>query len=86
MGFLKISGTLVLGTTVMATLPYSNQSLAAIDNEWLMEEIIVTARKREEGLQDAPISISAFTAEDLAYRGVTNIADIAAFTPLSALC
>lgn len=53
----------------------------AASNEWLMEEITVTARKREEGLQEAPISVSAFNSEDLDYRGVTNIAEIAAFTP-----
>lgn len=56
-------------------------AISAPDNQWLMEEIIVTARKREEGLQDAPLSISAFTAQDLEYRGITNIAEIAAFTP-----
>lgn len=46
-----------------------------------LEEIIVTARKREEGLQSAPISISAFTGEGLDYRGVTKIDQIADFTP-----
>ena len=30
-----------------------------------LEEIIVTAQKREVGLQDAPLSISAFTGETL---------------------
>ena len=46
-----------------------------------LEEIIVTARKREEGLQSAPISITAFTGEGLDYRGVTKIDRIADFTP-----
>lgn len=46
-----------------------------------LEEITVTARKREEGLQSAPISISAFTGEGLDYRGVTKIDSIANFTP-----
>jgi len=47
----------------------------------LLEEVVVTARKREEGLQDAPIAISVFTGESLEYRGVTNIGEIAEFTP-----
>lgn len=47
----------------------------------LLEEIIVTARKIEESLQDAPISISAFNGDSLEYRGITNIGQIAAFTP-----
>ncbi len=49
--------------------------------ENFLEEIVVTARKREESLQDAPISISAFTGEALEYRGTTNISQIADFTP-----
>ena len=36
----------------------------------LMEEIVVNARGVEEGLQDAPIAVSAFTGETLDYRGV----------------
>jgi len=48
---------------------------------WLIEEITVTARKREESLQDTPISISAYTAESLEYRGVTQLSEIADFTP-----
>lgn len=46
-----------------------------------LEEVTVTARKREEGLQSAPISITAFTGEGLDYRGVTKIDQIADFTP-----
>lgn len=47
----------------------------------LLEEIVVTARKREESLQDAPISISAFTADALEFRGVYDISQIASYTP-----
>ena len=35
----------------------------------LMEEITVTARKREEGLQDTPIAVSVFSGESLEARG-----------------
>ena len=35
-----------------------------------LEEVVVTARRREESLQDAPISITAFSAADLDVRGV----------------
>ena len=35
--------------------------------DWLVEEIVVTARKREEGLQSAPLSISAFTGEEASF-------------------
>ena len=35
-----------------------------------LEEVVVTARKREESLQDTPISVTAFTAQGLAERGM----------------
>jgi outer membrane receptor protein involved in Fe transport len=45
-----------------------------------VEEIIVTARKREESLQDVPISITAFTAEQLREQGAFNNEDVALLT------
>ena len=47
----------------------------------LIEEIVVTARKREENLQDAPIAVSAFTGEALDFRGVTDIGKLDQFVP-----
>ncbi|MBT5701519.1 MAG: TonB-dependent receptor plug domain-containing protein, partial [Gammaproteobacteria bacterium] len=47
----------------------------------LMEELVVTARRREEGLQDAPLAVSAYTKETLDYRGVTRLDEIARFVP-----
>lgn len=45
-----------------------------------MEEIVVTARKRAENLQDIPLAITAFTAETLERKGIDNIEDIARLT------
>ena len=47
----------------------------------LIEEIVVTARKREENLQDAPIAVSAFTGDALDFRGVTDIDRLDQFVP-----
>lgn len=46
-----------------------------------LEEIVVTARKREESLQDTPISVAAFTAADLEQRGAVDFSDLGEFTP-----
>ncbi len=46
-----------------------------------IEEILVTARKREENLQDIPLTVSAFTETALEERGITSLQDIADFTP-----
>ena len=42
-----------------------------------LDEVVVTARKREESLQDVPLSITAFSAESLEQRGVESIYDVA---------
>ncbi len=47
----------------------------------VMEEITVTARKVGESIQDIPLSITAFTAEDIQAQAITGIEDIANFTP-----
>jgi len=47
----------------------------------VLEEIVVTAQKREEGLQDTPIAVTAFTAAALDDKNIDNIAQLANFTP-----
>jgi iron complex outermembrane receptor protein len=46
-----------------------------------LEEIIVTAERVETSLQKTPISVTAFGAEELRQRGVTNLLEMSAFTP-----
>lgn len=46
-----------------------------------IEEIIVTAQKREQNVQDVSISITAFTGETLQDLGVAQPRDLAQFTP-----
>ena len=45
------------------------------------EPIVVTARRREESLQETPIAISAFSAETLQDRQVTQTSDLERITP-----
>lgn len=44
-------------------------------------DIVVTARKREENLQDVPLSITAISSETLQNQGVKNLRDIVNLTP-----
>ncbi len=46
-----------------------------------LEEIIVTAQKRQESLQDVPIAVTAFTADTLNALGVNDVTDVVKFTP-----
>ena len=42
-----------------------------------IEEVIVTARKRESNIQDTPVSIQAFTAEDIEHLDISRFEDFA---------
>lgn len=46
-----------------------------------LEEIIVTAQRREESAQDVAISITVFSDEQIANANMTNAADLATYTP-----
>jgi iron complex outermembrane recepter protein len=46
-----------------------------------VEEIVVTAQRREEKLQETPVAVSAFSALALEDRGVTNLSQLGQFTP-----
>jgi len=46
-----------------------------------LEEVVVTATKREEFLRDVPVSATVLSGAVMNQAGVTNIADIAAMTP-----
>ena len=47
----------------------------------IFEEVVVTARKRQEGAQSVPIPISAINAEQLETRNLTEIRDIEKLSP-----
>ena len=47
----------------------------------LSDQIVVTARKREESSQDTPIAVTAFSGESLEVRGVSDISQIGNITP-----
>lgn len=47
----------------------------------IIEEVIVTARRVEESLQDTPVSVAAFSSEELEQIGVSEPKDLAQYTP-----
>ena len=46
-----------------------------------IEEIIVTVRKREESLQEIPLTITAFDSSALERNRIQDISDLAKYTP-----
>jgi len=47
----------------------------------VLEEVIVTARKREESIQDVPVSVTAFSGNQLRDAGIANLKEIGLLTP-----
>lgn len=81
---MNISRRIGLGLAVGAALFVCGQGALAQQAQkptGAIEEVVITAQKREENLQDIPIAISALTAEGLANRGITDFADVARATP-----
>jgi iron complex outermembrane receptor protein len=46
-----------------------------------IEEIVVTARRREESVQNVPLVIQTFSAEEITRRQISTVADVARYTP-----
>jgi outer membrane receptor protein involved in Fe transport len=46
-----------------------------------LQEVVVTATRREENLSKVPISVMALTAENLDARGIKDFSEVARFTP-----
>ncbi|MCB1676052.1 MAG: TonB-dependent receptor [Halioglobus sp.] len=53
----------------------------AIAQSGVLEEVIVTAQKREQSLQDTPVAISAFNAAALEQQGISDVYDVGQFAP-----
>lgn len=71
-----------VSTLVASLLTISSPYVLAQDSSpTVLEEVVVTAQKRVESLQDTPIAITAFTANDLETKGIDDISQIAALTP-----
>lgn len=47
----------------------------------MLDEVIVTAQKRVESLQDVPISVTSVSAEKMAEAGIDRIEDLAVYVP-----
>lgn len=71
---------LAISALSMPATAQDSAAPAAADDEGLAD-IIVTARRREENLQDVPLTVKAFSAEAIATKGIRDIQDVARLTP-----
>jgi iron complex outermembrane receptor protein len=64
-----------------AALVLATYGAGAMAQPGVLEEVIVTAQKRSESLQDVPVAVNAFSAETIQEAGINNANDLAIMTP-----
>ena len=80
----RLAWALCTGIAMLVCIPASAQQTPAQVSATggnTLEEVIVTAQKREQNVQNVPIAISAFTTETLRAKGVTDIHSLSNLTP-----
>jgi iron complex outermembrane receptor protein len=86
--FMKLQSKLQAGTRITLLLaililgaPAYAQDDGDEDTGRMLEEVIVTAQKREQTLQEVPLTVTAFSGDFITENGVEDIRDIAGLTP-----
>jgi iron complex outermembrane receptor protein len=77
---LALSTALACASTVPLQ-PALAQEPSGDEMDVLLEEVIVTARKREESLQEIPVAITAFGAQEIASQDIRDLESVADYTP-----
>src|SRR5688500_15729206 len=86
----RLAGSAMLGAVLLAPFAApaaaqeSGEAAGTVAREASAESgnaITVTARRREESLQETPIAISAFSAETLEQRQIVQTQDLERITP-----
>jgi outer membrane receptor protein involved in Fe transport len=85
---MKIMKSLGFGVAALASpLGLSMLALPATGlvsiSSWSQEvaEIVVTTRRREENLQDIPVAVSSFSADEIEKQGISSTADVVKLVP-----
>lgn len=76
-----IKKSLALTALLSTAICLPQTSFAQEGNDFVFEEIIVTATKRAESIYDVPLAISAFTADTLEKAGIGDLVDVGKFVP-----
>ena len=74
LGTLLLSGVLLPWAPSFAGTEYPAEG-------WTIEEIVVTARRKEETLQDVPVTVAALTEQDLDRYNITTLPEAAKLVP-----
>jgi len=73
--------TLSLAIAGLGINTAANAADDAATLELIFEEIVVTGKKREQSIYEAPVAISAFTGDTIEKQGITDLVDVGKFVP-----
>ena len=79
--YLATSPLALAVSAVIAGTAQAQEPEAATRYSLQLEEVVVTAQKREEDFMTVPASVSAFTTQDMINTGAATLQDIDAFIP-----
>ena len=71
----RITGSILALAVILPVVPQ------AFAQEGVLEEITVTAQRREQNLQEVPIAVTAFTGDELAKQNITSATQYLELTP-----
>jgi outer membrane receptor protein involved in Fe transport len=69
------------GTTLVFAAAPADQAAAGATESAGLQEVVVTAQRRAENLQDVPITVQAITGDQLTKLNVVNFNDLLKYTP-----
>ncbi|MDO9335792.1 MAG: TonB-dependent receptor [Caulobacter sp.] len=73
--------TLLCAATALTGVALTAPAFAQEAEASAVEEVIITARKKAESLQDTPVTVTAFSGEQLQEQGITDFQKLADATP-----
>jgi iron complex outermembrane receptor protein len=78
---LRLTPLFALTAGTLATMAMGASAQSNSTSSMQLEEVLVTATKRSESLQDVPLSVTAFSQNDMDLRGFSNLQGIQESTP-----
>ncbi|MDX1733542.1 MAG: TonB-dependent receptor, partial [Halioglobus sp.] len=76
-----VRSALAAGACVLASGAVAQEEESKGRYSLVLEEVVVTAQKREEDFMTVPVTVNAFTSQDMINTGAATIQDIDAFMP-----
>ncbi|MEM6851139.1 MAG: TonB-dependent receptor [Pseudomonadota bacterium] len=75
------SASALAGAALIGAPLFCGAALAQDDEGFAFEEIIVTSKKREQSIYEAPVAVTAFSNQQLESRGIIDLVDVGKFVP-----